>query len=953
MSLQKVVSNYYVDLLDFLNTQYRNNNGSLDTYFNKTTPELRKKFINKLGVMQQRIELLQGVQDKFWDSRIRNNTAYVWILVSMLIVTFVVLGVLCVQDLADSINGYYTFKKICIYGLALTVMSGIFIVMLVNISLNRAQARQLKEEAATNLVRMNKMFDLKEDTKKMLVFVGYLSSGSFKRAQSVYNDNTNILKDYVIFPGEDTGSDKVIKDTTKFDYEKFFTTYRQELLTAVTNLYEGGLGYETIRKEMVSSSNMLIIKEFNRIMEYYYKLLKRKNNAEALTDAKKINDTLDKFVVKDISLVSKVMSPGSKKPYVDKKDKMESQDPAADVKLNEEDKAFTAEFNNLLWCYAYMTVYMYQIHVKKTVKDPTFDSGIKAIMPQNINLALESTNLDFYNLVKLFFDVHANNEIEGIVQLASTAATIDTIYTNTMLQLKEIVDQMYQTVMINLKGDYQFPFDGTHLEPKIKAVLADKAFNKGSVLDSAYSDMMVKKICTELVPKCEKTYTSRNSLEFKKAAIVSRLAANIEKFEIKLVEHSTYIIGKVQEGGKIDGDIQALMLEMLSAVDRDVAGKKAARASSAGKKANDNRFLDLDQFIEALDKISYNDLKVGLNYGFFGEILDRFYFSVSDAIYSGEDGGNKKSRDIYFSTEKMFKVAITAIWFLIIAIVFGLSYHLTGITEHMTYASMAKASTFLNKDGSEKDMDPAKKKELRTEFRNDYTNTIIKGTVPVVVAVFFICLLWSIYKKNKAKFNFNKEVIDQNTAELRTSVTDLRVLIEDIDSKVAAGQRVQAIKNIGQVGIEEKTKMYKLLKTIVDRYEKCNYVLASRKNDIPFPYTEVIVDGFMITAIVFCIVYVIGTIGPLERIKEIKALYRLKEQSSFQDEDPDFQSKLTSKASCHDVSIDSIVFTLKIIFFMFIILFLVFYSTKVLSSTTEFEYGIYNSSYFEDSSCIE
>jgi hypothetical protein len=164
---------------------------------------------------------------------------------------------------------------------------------------------------------------------------------------------------------------------------------------------------------------------------------------------------------------------------------------------------------------------------------------------------------------------------------------------------------------------------------------------------------------------------------------------------------------------------------------------------------------------------------------------------------------------------------------------------------------------------------------------------------------------------------------------------------------------ISYIKEIPQISVDDKTRIYEKMKVIVDKYEKCNYVLATQKNDIPFPYTEAILDMFMITACVVCIVFLLGTINPIEKLKTIKELNKLKERGIYQENDPDFISEAKEKAQCHDQDIDAVIFTLKIMFFMFIILFLVFYATKIISSTSEFEFGLYNSVYFEESMCLD
>jgi Na+-transporting methylmalonyl-CoA/oxaloacetate decarboxylase gamma subunit len=161
------------------------------------------------------------------------------------------------------------------------------------------------------------------------------------------------------------------------------------------------------------------------------------------------------------------------------------------------------------------------------------------------------------------------------------------------------------------------------------------------------------------------------------------------------------------------------------------------------------------------------------------------------------------------------------------------------------------------------------------------------------------------------------------------------------------------IKVLTHIGAEEKTQLYEKLKIMIDKYDKCNYVLAVGKNEIPFPYTEVIIDGFMVLLILIAVVWVIGEIAPAQRFKDIKKNNKRQEEALYKSSDATWTDAVIAEAQCHDASMENIMFTLKILFFIFIVMFLIFYATKVLASTSEYEFGIYNSMYFEESICLE
>ena len=66
-----------------------------------------------------------------------------------------------------------------------------------------------------------------------------------------------------------------------------------------------------------------------------------------------------------------------------------------------------------------------------------------------------------------------------------------------------------------------------------------------------------------------------------------------------------------------------------------------------------------------------------------------------------------------------------------------------------------------------------------------------------------------------------------------------------------------------------------------------------------------------------------------------------------------FSEKLKSIGICHDEDMESITYSIKIIFAIFIVLFLIFYSIKIITSANDFKLGLYNSAFFEESKCYK
>ena len=964
MSLQKVISNYYTDLLDYLNSNYRKHSGDFDKYINSLNSESKKQLINKMASVFSRIYVLKESQTRFYKSKRRNYIAYITIFCIMIVISGWVIYYLANRDLTEGevYTDYQRYVTMLTYLIFFMVLVSIFTLLIINSAENKKRVVVMARESDEDLQKMLKLFPLDNDEILLLQFIGFKYTESRSKYKIIHDHNKDLIDPYIkreVVP-EPVGNNPNVKkkvsqtvnESNAFDYEKYFNNKRETLSKTIKQFYDNGEGYNTVRKEIVASSNVLILREFRNIMKYYYKIVKRKDNPEKLTDDKKIFDSLDKFVVKDLIIASNIIQPPNPNAYVDRANKVATQNPDVDITNSHADSLFVPEFNKLLKCFNYIIVYMYQFKDLKKANDPTFNSGIKGLMPQNIDVSLHTDNVEFYGYMKTYFSDEFEKRVDanlGTAKAASgKAGSMSNVYSNILLQYKDVLDNLYQTTMLAYKYDYLYPFDGQHMKNAITSSFSE--FLNGVEFDASFATQIIEKIYKDIIPKCYKTYIVHTDIDSKKSAIVSRIAANIQKFNISVVQHQKYILGKVDQESntKPDSDTKNFIIEMLGAVDRDVKQKKASAASTLRQSTNDSRFLELDQFIEELDKISYRDLKLGLNYEFYGEILDRFYFSVNDAIY-GSTG--KGVRDIYFDSAKKFLLGKVAMICVIVILCFIQIYHFIWWGNMSKYYDIAK-SIDLHPDAT-KGMHPSNVKALRKDYFDEYVNNWMKIIIPIAGNVFIICLLISVYQKNVAKYNFNKETIDGNTAILRSSVNDMTTLFEDLDMKISKGQASQSIKTLPQIGLEEKTALYNNLKAIIDKFEKCNYVLSTAKSTMPFPYTEVIIDGFILVCIVLCLLFVYGKIDPLQRIKDIKVLNKLKEKGEYMDSDEGYANELISKASCHDSDIDSVMFTLKIIFFMFIVMFLIFYATKVVSSTAEYEWGIYNSFYFEESICLD
>jgi hypothetical protein len=100
-----------------------------------------------------------------------------------------------------------------------------------------------------------------------------------------------------------------------------------------------------------------------------------------------------------------------------------------------------------------------------------------------------------------------------------------------------------------------------------------------------------------------------------------------------------------------------------------------------------------------------------------------------------------------------------------------------------------------------------------------------------------------------------------------------------------------------------------------------------------------------------CIFYIWFNYSPHKRLVDNKYLYKLKEELKSVEDMNTFDAKIKSLGTCHNDDMDAIVLSLKLIFFIFITMFLLFYSIKIITSANDFKMGLFNSSYYAESKC--
>ena len=1001
MSVYKVIGNTYIELLDYIHTSVIKY-GDINTYMEKMTRSEQRQLFDRIATVYQRIDILRKSQENYYKAKETNAIFFICLLVFLILLNLVGMAYMFkVQINQDDDKTLRHLAKVFIMYLIFCIfIFTILFLLMFNIIIGMGRNNAIRLETMENISRLEKIMDFVEkkpivdmsayqteskpvkmqSLKPVLLFASYKSTESRSAYNSIWKKNYDILKDYV---SSAEGANTTLSSSNIFLYDKFIENNKETLLVNITDFYDNGGGYLTLRKHLIEYSNPQLIKEVRAVLRYYYAIMKKDDTVDSVEviEAQKQN-IVESRIIKEFKSLENIARFSSDKYYTSPNKAPSGVDTAGEIikaKNNSEFMKYYEKFQILCVLLLFYCIPLWS-------KQNYFWVDMKGRQPDNMSMyghanRLTST-LDKYNnsyykkpnkpdtpyteyiiekhnsfktsLLTKFqkFDTRYSQIVETAIKKEDETKpeylnsnmkmncdsityyvnpSFDQCITEVLVYFKKEFDECLTGMLSNIRTDYLFPFDAQYMVRNIQSAEQEIFWDTDIISCTNYF--------TEFFNKVKHLHYDRVIDEFKqsqdlKPKLTQNISPIVQKMNIKLSDYSNIILGKLkQDNPDMKPEIVNTIQEIIHAVDLDVVQKSMVEdAVTVGKKSTNVRFMEIDKFVAKIDAMSFQDLKVGLNYAWFKDIINVFYMSVTNQEKTS------KTKDISFQQRKTQKLAL--IWAICVSLMIILVSLYQLIVTFEEYQKVKDINVNANNSA---------KQFMLWDMK---VNIFFKGIIVFVATVFVISLLWSSLKKAQAKTEYNRDTIETNTSSLRRSVNDLYDLLSSLDNKIQDAEKAKRISDITQFSFDDKSFLYDKIKDVLLRSEKCNYLLAIQQGELPFPYTEVTIDGFMVLVCILCIVFVIAKINPIEKLSMIKTLYKLKERGQYLDNDNDFKEQIRFKAKCHDNDIESVIFTIKILFFLFIVTFLIFYSGKVLQSTSEYQNGLYNSYYYEESLCV-
>lgn len=984
MSLFKIVGNYYEDILDYFTKEYKKLDTSYDPVamereylrfqdnpmkspilskfkeqFMKIFEIPREKIAKKteitklLALTYMKLDRLKESDAHYWDSKAATYTYIRAIMIIMLFILAYLILIYLRKFSLEGIDDRITILQTNVaYVTVFTIIFTIFLIFIINLSEKIKMSHDRAVSHSNQFTNFHLLLVPNIQFQLFFTALGYIvvnnqivANRIFKKLNETSqrgeskDDNTHCgvntstkIKKYVL-------NKDPCKNRTNLD--EIYDDLKQDIADYIFQFYNYGHGYSTLRKAVVKSNNNYMLREVRNILSFYYYLINKKGDYDVeksvIENDRKI---LDKILVKKLeTLQLSYFLDGS----VDGTSKNTSVIDNEDVESNPAFVTALGRFQNAI---IYLGMFLYPLYLKES---PTSAAPVYLYLPQNIT----GEEKDQYKLqTKEYFIKKADeryNEMLAMVKGASPSE-FNMLIADYIQQFADYITTYVHDLIMVIKGADLFVLDEKYIVDKIDVLYKLVPF---AYVDSTYKNIYKEAFIKVLLPVVKTNIfsnldinnnsnpTINNMLAFKESLILESLAEELSRYKINIREHMNYVLDKVIKESNVDDKLLIIYKRILLKLDQAIELKKKMKRTKDDVKP---RFISGSEFNNRLGEISFADITKGLGTQYLYEILNDFYMEVSGAIGTSENTSSPTNRtefNIFYKKQQNFKMASYLV-FMIIAFI---------IPEAFVYYMIGWSRGLAELKDERKKLNPElpNYKTIKAVYRTKSVNHWIKLLIPLTMTFFVMAMLYSYNKKAVDKFEFNRDTIETNTSDLLDTITRLDTQLGIIQQSIGNKSHMR-ITDLKEITDDAKAEIYKNILDLVDKYEKCNYIINVSQNYIPFPYTEITIDAFMIAASVLCFVYIFGQLSPLERLKKIKKLNKMREDIAFVPE-LEMTKLVDLEKACNDEELDTIAFTLKIIVFSFIMMFLIFYTITIVTSTSNFKNGLYNSAYFEESRC--
>ena len=795
-----------------------------------------------------------------------------------------------------------------------------------------------------------------------------------KKQGKKVSDVTSMIK---TLKRKDTGlSDAQLKDDNKF----LEATWPEYISKVVRNVHNGGQGTIKLNNIEMTSSNVKIMKSVNDVLSPYYNLmLKSKQNASTNEGILKIIDTVVIDEIRKIDLFG-----------------LDNMDTNTDDQLKRKMES-GLNYQLLLNGFSNILIYMYPVFKNlSTDKLLQVQSGNTDAIPsdqlQQYNIALKDTVLtsvlqnfptleigysdnqkivdtdgtdiltkntinDFIKKSKQIFvseNETSNNKYLAAINNASFQSDKESYMLNYIKEFQVYIDGLFETFIrqefapLNPRSTQYFIFDKSYMQPKITTFFQNAI--RQNIISPDFDDKVIS-VCVETLLEGQKKKFINSFFDFNNLSnvdrslrevninkhisdCVQRISTQMNQYDFKLANYSKYIIQKLSEdssNNNLSTQVFGAIENIITQIDYEVNVQNGLNTKSMGEEAMQSRYVSVENFVTNLDEYKFNNLYVALHPDLLQELVSTLNPAEKDT-----------QLDTFGDSEYALNNATTLFTMTIITLIPAYSLYALNTWNGMKNTNMSNQS----QKGGAIDAVAILQNEM-------IWSSVIKLGIPLAGCFLLIAIFSSYIARNKANIEFNRERMLENTSEIKRNVDDLQKMLHDLRSTVSIEHGANLIKDTTEINEEKKQELYKKLREILIGYDRCNYIIGANKQQIPFPYAEVLANGAMCTLIVGVIAYAIYKFAPMNRIIELKDLYEYRELSYTLANDPGFIQEILGRFTLHKIEVQNVTFVVKAIAALAVIVFMILYSITIISTNSTYKNGLYTSGYYAEKQCCD
>lgn len=572
----------------------------------------------------------------------------------------------------------------------------------------------------------------------------------------------------------------------------------------------------------------------------------------------------------------------------------------------------TNKFNSL---YELLCIYIYNIYLFLYKK-----GSINIINFKNVdNIYTDNDIENIKSQINLLFDKNNSNVMDIINRINCGNTNYNDCIKNPDIinQINlfiPIINQLYNNIIDEFEGNDIKKYNSGYFSNSIVLKYGNNDDNM-DILNAISSNIYNKFL----------NFDKLDIIKAKRERLINLSVSDSILYNIDIINYQSYIVETILGIDIKYSDYIDEVNDIIKKISYDVTNK-----TRFIKNNDENKYVTIPDFISNLDNMSYDELTNNLQINYFYDIVNGFYLDTNDAVLTKK----KNFKNIYFEKQNSLNLWNTAINMSISVIVFALIYLM--IVNYNEKIFKQTTEDCNNRD--------------EAIYRDNKLNKWIKIIAPIFLGFFIIAIIIAWKRKLNSVFEYNKMIIQKNTKELTYSLKSIQDVFYSINKKITSSTD-NNIGSITEITKSDKVKIYEELKTVITSYDNCNYIIESSGVDIPFPYAEVISYGFTLLIILIVFFYIYTTIDPFKRLIEIKDMNKMKSLLYVTEDLEGFTNELNIINACHQMDMDIILFSIKIAFVAFIILFLIIYSVTIITSSNDFKKGLFNSVYYEKRKC--